>query len=62
MSQTSSTSQAGKPQLVERATAVIRPAPDLVSYLKQYAEDHPKEAALWCLGLGFVLGWKLKPW
>ena len=33
-----------------------------VEYLTDYAEKNPGYAALWCLGIGFVLGWKLKPW
>jgi hypothetical protein len=37
-------------------------ARDLVHYLKEYAREKPEVAALWCLGIGFVLGWKLKPW
>ena len=36
--------------------------PNLVHFLKQFAEENPTSAALWCLGVGFVLGWKLKPW
>lgn len=35
---------------------------DLVNYLTDYAKQNPGYAALWCLGIGFVLGWKLKPW
>jgi hypothetical protein len=37
-------------------------ARDVVDYLKEYARQKPEVAALWCLGLGFILGWKLKPW
>jgi hypothetical protein len=37
-------------------------AHDVVDYLKEYAREKPHVAALWCLGLGFILGWKLKPW
>jgi hypothetical protein len=37
-------------------------ARDLVHYLKEYAREKPEVVALWCLGVGFVLGWKLKPW
>jgi hypothetical protein len=29
---------------------------------RAYAREQPGVMALWCLGLGFVLGWKLKPW
>jgi hypothetical protein len=35
---------------------------DLVEYLREYARRKPEVAALWCFGIGFVLGWKLKPW
>lgn len=40
----------------------LHPGPDMVDYLKDYARQKPEVAALWCLGIGFVLGWKLKPW
>ena len=35
---------------------------DLVCYFREYARQKPEVAALWCFGIGFVLGWKLKPW
>lgn len=35
---------------------------DLVECLRNYAREKPEVAALWCFGIGFVLGWKLKPW
>jgi hypothetical protein len=38
------------------------PVDDLVDYVVGYAREKPEVAALWCLGIGFVLGWKLKPW
>jgi len=37
-------------------------ASDAVDRLKDYAREHPTSFALWALGIGFVLGWKLKPW
>ncbi|MBX3436928.1 MAG: hypothetical protein KF861_05525 [Planctomycetaceae bacterium] len=40
----------------------IQPSQDLVEYLKEYARAKPDVAALWCFGIGFVIGWKLKPW
>ncbi len=43
-------------------TAELHPAQDVLCYLRNYASRHPDVAALWCLGIGFVLGWKLKPW
>jgi hypothetical protein len=35
---------------------------DVVEYLIEYARQNPGYAALGCLGVGFILGWKLKPW
>lgn len=35
---------------------------DLAQYAKQYAHEKPEAAALWCLAVGFILGWRLKPW
>jgi hypothetical protein len=42
--------------------ADLQPAQDAIDYLKAYARERPEVAALWCFGIGFVLGWKLKPW
>jgi hypothetical protein len=35
---------------------------DVVQQLRKYAQANPESAALWCIGIGFVLGWKLKIW
>jgi hypothetical protein len=35
---------------------------DMMTMVTEYARQNPGNAALWCLGVGFVLGWKLKPW
>lgn len=35
---------------------------DLASHLMEYAEENPTSCAMWCFGIGFVLGWRLKPW
>ena len=35
---------------------------DLTQYFQKYARERPQTVALICLGVGFVLGWKLKPW
>ena len=40
----------------------LEPCSDLTEYFRQYARERPEVVALWCLGIGFVLGWKLKPW
>jgi len=37
-------------------------ASDVVDHLKAYAREHPTAFGLWAVGIGFVLGWKLKPW
>lgn len=42
--------------------ATMEPAHDLMDYLKEYTRERPEVVALWCFGLGFVIGWKLKPW
>lgn len=34
----------------------------IVDHMKQYVRENPTNAALWCFGVGFVLGWRLKPW
>lgn len=40
----------------------VRPVDDMIEYLRNYAQEKPEVMALWCFGIGFVLGWKLKPW
>jgi hypothetical protein len=49
-------------QDTEQPGEKLRPTCDLVEYARQYAREKPTVVALWCLGIGFVLGWKLKPW
>ena len=39
-----------------------RPAQDFSRYCREYVRENPEIVALWCFGLGFVLGWRLKPW
>ncbi|MFN0052002.1 MAG: hypothetical protein ACKV0T_07410 [Planctomycetales bacterium] len=46
----------------ERPSDEMKIADDLVAYFRRYAKERPQTLALACLGLGFVLGWKLKPW
>ena len=40
----------------------LQPFDDLYKYFQEYARERPDVVALWCFGIGFVLGWKLKPW
>jgi len=37
-------------------------ANDALDRMKQFARDNPTTFAFYALGIGFVLGWKLKPW
>jgi hypothetical protein len=30
--------------------------------LREYARERPEMVILWSFGIGFILGWKLKPW
>lgn len=40
----------------------LHPSQDIVEYLREFARERPDVAAMWCFGIGFFLGWKLKPW
>ena len=37
-------------------------AEDVVDSVKTYVKDEPVKAMFWALGIGFVLGWRIKPW
>jgi hypothetical protein len=37
-------------------------ANDAADWLRHYARQNPVSFGLWAFGIGFVLGWKLKPW
>ena len=52
-------SQGGRNDSAENA---MQPFDDLYKYFQDYARERPDVVALWCFGVGFVLGWKLKPW
>jgi len=39
-----------------------QPTEKLMEYFTEYARERPEIVALWAFGIGFVLGWKLKPW
>ena len=49
-------------QARRQPAGTLCPSSDLVQYVRQYARERPEVAALWCFGIGFVLGWKLKIW
>ncbi len=40
----------------------LQPFRDMLCYAKDYAKENPEVAALTCLGVGFILGWKMKMW
>ena len=35
---------------------------EMIGLLRKYARQRPEMVALTCLGVGFILGWRLKPW
>ncbi len=37
-------------------------AQDVLAVFQEYARERPDVVAFTCLGVGFILGWKLKPW
>ncbi len=39
---------------------VTEPAKDLIGLLQDYAKSRPEVAAVWCFGLGLLIGWKLR--
>lgn len=55
-------SQAGSRKSLSAMESEIRPMEEMMNCMRNYAREKPEMAALWCLGIGFVLGWKLKPW
>jgi hypothetical protein len=40
----------------------LKPLEDFTAYVQEYSRQHPERVALTCIGLGFILGWKLKLW
>jgi len=46
----------------ERESSLQEPMQKAIDQVRDYAEENPQSFALICLGVGFVLGWKLKPW
>jgi hypothetical protein len=44
-------------------TAPREPTPkSALEHFQEYGRERPGVVALWCFGVGFVLGWKLKLW
>jgi ElaB/YqjD/DUF883 family membrane-anchored ribosome-binding protein len=40
----------------------LHPVDDLLRFFQDYARARPYMVAATCLGVGFVVGWRLKPW
>ena len=51
-----------EPRSINDQSGDLRPIEDFLSYLREYARERPEVTALTCFCVGFVLGWKLKPW
>lgn len=43
-------------------SAIKDPTEQAMQLFRQIARERPEAVALWALGIGFLLGWKLKPW
>ena len=39
---------------------VAEPAKDVFALLQDYAKSKPDIAAMWCFGIGVIVGWKLR--
>lgn len=63
---TSPTEEKSVPQSQNEAqtrTDPCEPKPkSALEHFQEYGRERPGVAALWCVGIGFVLGWKLKRW
>ena len=40
----------------------VRTTKSALEHFHEYGRERPGVVALWCFGIGFVLGWKLKLW
>ena len=45
-----------------RAKTCVRTTKSALEHFQEYGRERPGVVALWCFGVGFVLGWKLKLW
>jgi len=46
----------------EPLEACLQTTKSALEHFREYQRERPEIVALWCFGIGFVLGWKLKPW
>jgi hypothetical protein len=52
----------GSGQMSRQNRSQMQPFDDLLQYARTYARERPETFALACFGVGFILGWRLKPW
>ena len=45
-----------------RTAACALTTQNALEHFQAYQRECPGVVALWCFGIGFLLGWKLKPW
>ena len=45
-----------------RTCPVAKTGKSAGEHFREYARERPGVVALWCFGIGFILGWKLKLW
>ena len=45
-----------------RTGPVAQTTKSAFEHFQEYGRKRPGVVALWCFGIGFVLGWKLKLW
>ena len=50
-----------KNETPKRTEALAETAKSVRAF-SRIGRERPEILALWCFGIGFVLGWKLKPW
>lgn len=41
---------------------IVQTPKSISEHFLEYGRERPGVVALWCFGVGFVLGWKLKLW
>jgi len=59
---TNETARASEKAAQVNGNKPLEDSANVMCYLKRYCQDHPAEAAMWCFGVGFLMGWKLRPW
>jgi hypothetical protein len=53
---------AGAQQWGQQFRGQHSPGEAALEFIQHYSRERPEVVAMWAFGIGFVLGWKLKPW